>query len=90
MIQIKTLTNIIAAITRRIRFTLTLSNNTLICIIVSSCHYGLDKCITLFVSVALISFVLYLRKIPLEEICILYCLVPLNSILFKPCLLMLL
>ena len=37
--------------------------------------------IYLFVSVALICFVLYLRKIVLSNICILYCLVPLNSIL---------
>ena len=42
-------------------------------IIVSSC---------LFVSVALICFVLYLRKIVLLKICILYCLVSLNSVLF--------
>ena len=40
----------------------------------------------LFVSLALICFVLYLRKIILSKICILYCLVPLNSINFKHCL----
>ena len=40
----------------------------------------------LFVSVAFICFVLYLRKIILSKICILHCLVPLNIVLFKPCL----
>ena len=40
----------------------------------------------LFVSVALFSFVIYLRKIILLKICILYCLVSLNIVLFKPCL----
>ena len=39
----------------------------------------------LFVSVALICFVFYLRKIILWYICILHCLVPL-IVLFKPCL----
>ena len=41
--------------------------------------------IYLFVSVALISLVLYLRKILLLKIYILYCLVSLNSFFFKPC-----
>ena len=40
----------------------------------------------MFVSVALICFVLYLRKIVLSKQIILYCLVSLNSVLFKPCL----
>ena len=40
----------------------------------------------LFVSVALICFVLYFRKIFLSKMYILYCLVPLYSVLFKPCL----
>ena len=40
----------------------------------------------LFVSVALICFVLNLTKIILLNICILHCLVLLNSILFKSCL----
>ena len=40
----------------------------------------------LFVSVALICFVLYFRKIFLSKIYILYCLVPLYSVIFKPCL----
>ena len=31
-------------------------------------------------------FVLYLRKIVLLTICIFYCLISLNSVLFKPCL----
>ena len=38
------------------------------------------------VSVDLICFVLYLTKIFLSKMCILHCLVPLNSVLFKPCL----
>ena len=40
----------------------------------------------LFVSVALISIVLYLKNIILSKIYILHCLVLLNSVLFKPCL----
>ena len=44
-------------------------------IIVSSCRRPMLLC-----------FVLYLRKIVLLKSCILYCLVPLNSILLKPCL----
>ena len=48
------------------------------------CH-----CIKLpFVSVALIFLVLHLTKIFLLKIFIFHCLVPLNSILFKPCLLL--
>ena len=43
----------------------------------------------LHIIVALICFVLYLRKIILSKMCILHCLVPLNSVLFKPCLLQL-
>ena len=39
----------------------------------------------LFVSVALICFVVFLRKIFLSKMCILHCRVPLNSVLFKPC-----
>ena len=39
----------------------------------------------LFVFVAFICIVLYLKKIILLNICILYCLVLLNSILFNPC-----
>ena len=39
----------------------------------------------LFVSVALICFVLYLGNIVLSKMCILYCLVSLNSVIFKPC-----
>ena len=35
---------------------------------------------------ALICFVLYLTKIFLSKMCILHCLVLLNSVLFKPCL----
>ena len=35
------------------------------------------------ISLALIYFVLYLRNIVLSKMCILYCLVPLNSILFN-------
>ena len=42
--------------------------------------------ITYFVSVALICSVLYLTKIVLSKMCTLHCLVPLNSVLFKPCL----
>ena len=40
----------------------------------------------LFVSVALICFVLYLTRIILSKICISNCFVLLNSVLFKPCL----
>ena len=39
----------------------------------------------LFVSVALICFVLYLTEIFLSKICILHCLVLLNIVVFKPC-----
>ena len=38
----------------------------------------------LFVSVALICFLIYLRKIILSKICILHCLVTINSVRFKP------
>ena len=44
------------------------------------------KVFYVFVSVALICFVLYLRKIFLSKICLLHCLVLLNSVLFKRCL----
>ena len=37
----------------------------------------------LFVSVALVCLVLHLKKIILSKMCILYCLVLLNSVLFK-------
>ena len=52
-------------------------------------QYNINYVVTVYyllVSVALICFVLYLRKILSLKMCILYCLVPLNSILFKPCL----
>ena len=49
-------------------------------------HLRLSYVYYLFVSVALICFVLYLTKIILSKIWLLHCLVLLNSILFKPCL----